>query len=156
MIRRPPRSTLDRSSAASDVYKRQFQHIPKQHPQNIPNESRKVWEYHHELRLELPIRIPPVLSKSELCSPISRPLGVTVCIPRRDPGEQIPSPFAGTFPVARGDLPLRFSSQSWLSKSHHKSTNRHNRHLRRDRRGGDEIAALPRGPLPASRPGRSG
>ncbi|HCK80808.1 MAG TPA: 50S ribosomal protein L34 [Candidatus Competibacteraceae bacterium] len=25
MIRRPPRSTLDRSSAASDVYKRQFQ-----------------------------------------------------------------------------------------------------------------------------------
>ena len=27
MIRRPPRSTLDRSSAASDVYKRQAQHI---------------------------------------------------------------------------------------------------------------------------------
>ena len=27
MIRRPPRSTLDRSSAASDVYKRQEQHI---------------------------------------------------------------------------------------------------------------------------------
>ena len=26
MIRRPPRSTLDRSSAASDVYKRQHQH----------------------------------------------------------------------------------------------------------------------------------
>ena len=26
MIRRPPRSTLDRSSAASDVYKRQDQH----------------------------------------------------------------------------------------------------------------------------------
>src|SRR5678816_645937 len=26
MIRRPPRSTLDRSSAASDVYKRQVQH----------------------------------------------------------------------------------------------------------------------------------
>ena len=26
MIRRPPRSTLDRSSAASDVYKRQEQH----------------------------------------------------------------------------------------------------------------------------------
>ena len=25
MIRRPPRSTLDRSSAASDVYKRQWQ-----------------------------------------------------------------------------------------------------------------------------------
>ena len=28
MIRRPPRSTLDRSSAASDVYKRQVQHRP--------------------------------------------------------------------------------------------------------------------------------
>ena len=28
MIRRPPRSTLDRSSAASDVYKRQGQHDP--------------------------------------------------------------------------------------------------------------------------------
>ena len=28
MIRRPPRSTLDRSSAASDVYKRQDQDIP--------------------------------------------------------------------------------------------------------------------------------
>ena len=30
MIRRPPRSTLDRSSAASDVYKRQLQ---KEHPE---------------------------------------------------------------------------------------------------------------------------
>ena len=28
MIRRPPRSTLDRSSAASDVYKRQIQNPP--------------------------------------------------------------------------------------------------------------------------------
>ena len=28
MIRRPPRSTLDRSSAASDVYKRQDEGIP--------------------------------------------------------------------------------------------------------------------------------
>ena len=27
MIRRPPRSTLDRSSAASDVYKRQHLHL---------------------------------------------------------------------------------------------------------------------------------
>src|SRR5678815_1334516 len=27
MIRRPPRSTLDRSSAASDVYKRQVHHL---------------------------------------------------------------------------------------------------------------------------------
>src|SRR5678816_3720585 len=30
MIRRPPRSTLDRSSAASDVYKRQCMHFPCQ------------------------------------------------------------------------------------------------------------------------------
>src|SRR5678810_1244117 len=30
MIRRPPRSTLDRSSAASDVYKRQIQKIGRQ------------------------------------------------------------------------------------------------------------------------------
>ena len=29
MIRRPPRSTLDRSSAASDVYKRQAAHVAK-------------------------------------------------------------------------------------------------------------------------------
>ena len=31
MIRRPPRSTLDRSSAASDVYKRQFLAVRRQH-----------------------------------------------------------------------------------------------------------------------------
>ena len=31
MIRRPPRSTLDRSSAASDVYKRQHHHLPLGH-----------------------------------------------------------------------------------------------------------------------------
>ena len=34
MIRRPPRSTLDRSSAASDVYKRQPQHHPT-HPGHL-------------------------------------------------------------------------------------------------------------------------
>src|SRR5678815_5965621 len=33
MIRRPPRSTLDRSSAASDVYKRQA----PPHPGGVPN-----------------------------------------------------------------------------------------------------------------------
>ena len=31
MIRRPPRSTLDRSSAASDVYKRQIQQFMLDH-----------------------------------------------------------------------------------------------------------------------------
>ena len=35
MIRRPPRSTLDRSSAASDVYKRQITSRAKQNPQRI-------------------------------------------------------------------------------------------------------------------------
>ena len=32
MIRRPPRSTLDRSSAASDVYKRQARKMPMAEP----------------------------------------------------------------------------------------------------------------------------
>ena len=35
MIRRPPRSTLDRSSAASDVYKRQLQDKPDQEEQTL-------------------------------------------------------------------------------------------------------------------------
>ena len=39
MIRRPPRSTLDRSSAASDVYKRQIQGTPIEAP-NIPESFR--------------------------------------------------------------------------------------------------------------------
>src|SRR5678809_843153 len=34
MIRRPPRSTLDRSSAASDVYKRQLCNRKRHHPIN--------------------------------------------------------------------------------------------------------------------------
>ena len=36
MIRRPPRSTLDRSSAASDVYKRQGQLGPEHQDQRRP------------------------------------------------------------------------------------------------------------------------
>ena len=37
MIRRPPRSTLDRSSAASDVYKRQhYGVVPLPPPDSIP------------------------------------------------------------------------------------------------------------------------
>ena len=36
MIRRPPRSTLDRSSAASDVYKRQDQDIGRQEGNDPP------------------------------------------------------------------------------------------------------------------------
>ena len=34
MMRRPPRSTLDRSSAASDVYKRQYNPPPAASPNN--------------------------------------------------------------------------------------------------------------------------
>ena len=42
MIRRPPRSTLDRSSAASDVYKRQGMYLPNQSV--MPNEpSGVIW-----------------------------------------------------------------------------------------------------------------
>src|SRR5678815_589325 len=36
MIRRPPRSTLDRSSAASDVYKRQHHHLWEFRPEPVP------------------------------------------------------------------------------------------------------------------------
>ena len=35
MIRRPPRSTLDRSSAASDVYKRQIMNCTKTCPKGL-------------------------------------------------------------------------------------------------------------------------
>ena len=38
MIRRPPRSTLDRSSAASDVYKRQINN------QFVKNEATVYWD----------------------------------------------------------------------------------------------------------------
>ena len=42
MIRRPPRSTLDRSSAASDVYKRQDWDIPTPDWDNAPGWSAGV------------------------------------------------------------------------------------------------------------------
>ena len=35
MIRRPPRSTLDRSSAASDVYKRQLKYLGVRDPEKL-------------------------------------------------------------------------------------------------------------------------
>ena len=40
MIRRPPRSTLDRSSAASDVYKRQVQELHSDE-QGVPARGRQ-------------------------------------------------------------------------------------------------------------------
>ena len=42
MIRRPPRSTLDRSSAASDVYKRQD--LPGYGYADVPEEIRRQWQ----------------------------------------------------------------------------------------------------------------
>eukprot|EP00657_Telonema_sp_P-1_P012430 TRINITY_DN89_c0_g1_i1.p1 TRINITY_DN89_c0_g1~~TRINITY_DN89_c0_g1_i1.p1 ORF type:complete len:102 (+),score=66.98 TRINITY_DN89_c0_g1_i1:89-394(+) len=38
MIRRPPRSTQSRSSAASDVYKRQIQDCGFEHPSEVQSE----------------------------------------------------------------------------------------------------------------------
>ena len=45
MIRRPPRSTLDRSSAASDVYKRQFQGLRREMDQFCPPDE--FWTHMH-------------------------------------------------------------------------------------------------------------
>ena len=42
MIRRPPRSTLDRSSAASDVYKRQAYGLQKEYAKSIDDISRCI------------------------------------------------------------------------------------------------------------------
>ena len=42
MIRRPPRSTLDRSSAASDVYKRQLEDDVKNHGDELFKFSREI------------------------------------------------------------------------------------------------------------------
>src|SRR5678810_1100887 len=50
MIRRPPRSTLDRSSAASDVYKRQHHYLIRKGLRGkvgIIVEAGDVWEVHH-------------------------------------------------------------------------------------------------------------
>ena len=44
MIRRPPRSTLDRSSAASDVYKRQEQILPESQAQGGGRNAREQHE----------------------------------------------------------------------------------------------------------------
>ena len=51
MIRRPPRSTLDRSSAASDVYKRQFEYMLKK---GIGNEKRFIKENFFSPSIRIP------------------------------------------------------------------------------------------------------
>ena len=58
MIRRPPRSTLDRSSAASDVYKRQRVSWPADagaggdsaHPARVVGEGRRAGGEHQARR----------------------------------------------------------------------------------------------------------
>ena len=67
MIRRPPRSTLDRSSAASDVYKRQVNTVPNVtggyvvgtynviNPE-LPAEQRTVVEYLSLIHISEPTR----------------------------------------------------------------------------------------------------
>ena len=52
MIRRPPRSTLDRSSAASDVYKRQARGRPAEDRLSGPHEPRAAHtaQFDHRLR----------------------------------------------------------------------------------------------------------
>ena len=58
MIRRPPRSTLDRSSAASDVYKRQGQ------PGPAPDGAEKVVDGEVEVRVALDIGHLPAVDLS--------------------------------------------------------------------------------------------
>ena len=47
MIRRPPRSTLDRSSAASDVYKRQVQGTNDRLVHPVDDDRRRVVKVEH-------------------------------------------------------------------------------------------------------------
>src|SRR5664279_5777160 len=48
MIRRPPRSTLSSSSAASDVYKRQVETVESTLA-TVPEQNRLAWRLHHVL-----------------------------------------------------------------------------------------------------------
>ena len=63
MIRRPPRSTLDRSSAASDVYKRQV----LQQPLDLSVDA---------VRARKPEHLPTVLSKDEVRRILDKMSGV--------------------------------------------------------------------------------
>src|SRR5678816_2975125 len=53
MIRRPPRSTLDRSSAASDVYKRQLEWVLRCQVRRNGLEIGR-WQFHHGGNAVLP------------------------------------------------------------------------------------------------------
>ena len=52
MIRRPPRSTLDRSSAASDVYKRQAQHHVEHEAAPVDGEEPLAAQLARQLRAQ--------------------------------------------------------------------------------------------------------
>ena len=53
MIRRPPRSTLDRSSAASDVYKRQGQAYPYLNPAALYDAISYYFDHRQEIEAEI-------------------------------------------------------------------------------------------------------
>mgnify|MGYP003380894270 CR=1 FL=1 len=58
MIRRPPRSTLDRSSAASDVYKRQKENEGhEQHPDRRHDELDPGEQSQHHARCDRPLAV---------------------------------------------------------------------------------------------------
>ena len=59
MIRRPPRSTLDRSSAASDVYKRQ-------------EDSGSIWKISDEMKMPMGEIVDKLSLNKENLNPITR------------------------------------------------------------------------------------
>ena len=73
MIRRPPRSTLDRSSAASDVYKRQsLNHVCHDLNFSVVN---------GDVRVESIIK--PLLKNADLVFPLAAYVGAPIC--NKDP-----------------------------------------------------------------------
>eukprot|EP00657_Telonema_sp_P-1_P001200 TRINITY_DN1266_c0_g1_i6.p1 TRINITY_DN1266_c0_g1~~TRINITY_DN1266_c0_g1_i6.p1 ORF type:complete len:116 (-),score=51.78 TRINITY_DN1266_c0_g1_i6:48-395(-) len=77
MIRRPPRSTQSRSSAASDVYKRQLQGPPGQGgfgSRDRSQQGRPAQGIPQEQVRTLPRRVPP---RDELLSSVLTPVSYT-------------------------------------------------------------------------------
>ena len=66
MIRRPPRSTLDRSSAASDVYKRQDQATPKKVFEKTYKHFEEAKKKNPNLRLRLKLTFKDAAEKLSL------------------------------------------------------------------------------------------
>src|SRR5678815_1881042 len=87
MIRRPPRSTLDRSSAASDVYKRQAYQYAKAngllHKLAVYYEDYEAgYKYTHEYAQRTFEALTDVERKYWLCLPISAACSVSMYEPR--------------------------------------------------------------------------